>query len=340
MGDPPADELGLVWAPLTRDDLHDLSALLSAIEHLDQPSERHSLAELSESYDELDSDPEEDTILGRDAGGEPVAYGWNHPMRADMNPRRVFVSGGVHPGWRRRGIGRALLGWQLERARRWYRCSWVDGHGPLRVIGAVDQKLTDVRALYDHHGLEPIRWFADMALSFDGQPPPSHDAPPGIRIVPFSRKHLEAVRQAHNEAFADHWGSQPVDRVHWEEQLTRSASRLSWSWVALDGATSEVVGYATNSAYEQDWEAQGFSEGWTDRLGVRRGWRGRGIAKALLAASMRSFAEAGLQAAGLGVDTDSPTRALALYESMGYRSVNSVVMHARTEPYATQDRDG
>jgi mycothiol synthase len=28
---------------------------------------------------------------------------------------RVDLEGRVHPGWRGRGIGRALLGWQLER---------------------------------------------------------------------------------------------------------------------------------------------------------------------------------------------------------------------------------
>lgn len=29
---------------------------------------------------------------------------------------RAHADGGVHPRWRGRGIGRALLGWQLERA--------------------------------------------------------------------------------------------------------------------------------------------------------------------------------------------------------------------------------
>ena len=43
---------------------------------------------------------------------------------------------------------------------------------------------------------------------------------------------------------------------------------------------------------------------------------------------MRSFAEAGLDAAGLGVDTDSPTGAFRLYESMGYRATDTTVMYA------------
>ena len=324
----PNDQHGLVWRPIRRGDIDELSSLLSAIEHLDEPSERHSIDELYEQLDEADVDTDADTILGRDAGGTLVAYGWNHPLLSDVDPRRVHVTGGVHPGWRRRGIGYALFAWQLDRARRWHAETHREGLGPLRVICAVDTKLADTRALYERAGLEPVRWFADMTLRFDGTPP-DFPPPPGIRLVPLSRKLFDAVRQAHNEAFADHWGSQPIDATRWAEQLARSASRVSWSWVALEERTSDVVGYATNSAYEQDWQSQGFTEGWTDRLGVRPGWRGRGIARALLGASMRSFAEAGLDAAGLGVDTDSPTGAFRLYESMGYRATDTNVMYAR-----------
>ncbi len=327
MAHRPKDQHGLVWRPIARDDIEDLSRLLTAIEHLDQPSERHSIDELYEQLDEAEVDPERDSIIGRDTGGTLIAYGWNHPLLSDVDPRRVHVTGGVHPGWRRQGIGRALLEWQLTRAAAWHAETARPEHGPLKLICAVDTKLTDVRELYERAGLEPVRWFADMTLTFDGAPP-EFPAPPGIRLVPLSRKLFEAVRRVHNEAFADHWGSQPIDAIRWAEQLGRTASRVSWSWVALEENTSEVVGYATNSAYEQDWAAQGFTEGWTDRLGVRSGWRGRGIAKALLGASMRSFAEAGLDAAGLGVDTDSPTGAFGLYESMGYRAADTTVMYA------------
>lgn len=334
MAQRPNDQHGLVWQPIRRGDLEELSGLLTAIEHLDEPSSRHSIDELHEQYDEADTDPEHDSIIGRESGGTAVAYGWNHPILSDLDPRRVHLAGGVHPGWRRRGIGHVLLDWQLARAREWHAETARQGCGSLRVICPVEAKLADVHRLYQQAGLEAVRWFADMVLVFDG-PPPRFPPPAGIRLVPLSRKLYEPVRRAHNEAFADHWGSQPIDPTRWAEQLARSASRISWSWVALADTTSEVVGYATNAAYEQDWEAQGFSEGWTDRLGVRPGWRGRGIAKALLGASMMSFADAGVDAAGLGVDTDNPSGAFRLYESMGYRAADTTVMYVNR----TQDPD-
>ncbi len=292
MAHVPSAEHRLLWQPLARADLDQLSGLLTAIEHLDEPIERHSVEELYERFDEIDSDPEIDTILGRDAGGLPVAYGWLRRVAFDVDPRRVYVSGGVHPGWRRQGIGVSLLSWQLAAARRWYQKSWVDGQGPLRMICIAEDKLAGHRRLYTSLGLEPIRWFADLTHRFTGSLP-DPPVPDGIEILPMRTEHLEAVRMAHNEAFADHWGSQPIDAAHWIEELNRSTSRLGWSWIAVETGTGEVVGYVTNGSYEQDWPAQGYKDGWTDRLGVRPAWRRRGVARALLAASMRQLRRGG-----------------------------------------------
>lgn len=326
----PSSEHRLHWQQLARADLDHLSGLLTAIEHVDEPIERHSVEELYERFDEIDSDPEIDTILGRDAGGLPVAYGWARRVAFDVDPRRVYLSGGVHPGWRRQGIGTSLLRWQIDAARRWYQAGPVDGHGPLRVICLAEEKLAGHRRLYTARGLEAIRWFTDFTHHFTG-PLPDPPIPAGIDIVPMRDEHLEAVRVAHNEAFADHWGSQPIDAAHWFEELNRSSTRLNWSWVAVENRSGDVVGYVTNGSYEQDWAAQGFKDGWTVRLGVRPAWRRRGIARALLAASMRSYAEAGLDAAGLGVDTDNPTGAYGLYAEMGFVATNTTVLYARTE---------
>jgi mycothiol synthase len=326
----------LDWRPLSRADLVDLHGLLTAIEDADDLADRHNVDDLARSVDALDPEtalPAEaatDCLLGRDQLGQLVAYGWNHPFPDDRYPRRVHVSGGVHPEHRRRGTGHALLAWQLDAAREWYHRTRSDDVGPLQVIVYAEERSTQQRALYEDLGLRPLRWYGDMTRRLEG-PLPEHQDPPGIRIVPFNRKRFEAVRLAHNEAFAGHWGSQPIDAAGWEKQLVRPESRLSWSWVALAAETSEVVGYATNAAYEDDWDAQGFSEGWTDRLGVRPAWRGRGIARALLTASLRSFAEAGLDAAGLGVDSDNPGRAFERYEGLGYHATHTVVMHGLTE---------
>lgn len=62
---------------------------------------------------------------------------------------------------------------------------------------------------------------------------------------------------------------------------------------------------------------------------VRRPWRGRGMAKVLLTASMRAFQNCGLERAGLMVDTENPSGALRLYEGLGYRAAQRSQTWAR-----------
>ena len=53
-------------------------------------------------------------------------------------------------------------------------------------------------------------------------------------------------------------------------------------------------------------------------VAVRRPWRRRGLARALLASSLVGARAAGFTSANLGVDSDSPTGATGLYASLGF----------------------
>ncbi len=86
--------------------------------------------------------------------------------------------------------------------------------------------------------------------------------------------------------------------------------------VALAG--QEVAGYLTASAYEADWAVSGVREGWVSQLGVRRAWRGRGLARRLLAASTAAIPEDDLRSVALSVDSGNPSGALKLYTGLGF----------------------
>ena len=53
-------------------------------------------------------------------------------------------------------------------------------------------------------------------------------------------------------------------------------------------------------------------------MSVRRPWRRRGLARALVAESLRALRDAGMTSAVLGVDADNPTGALGVYEDNGF----------------------
>jgi ribosomal protein S18 acetylase RimI-like enzyme len=52
-------------------------------------------------------------------------------------------------------------------------------------------------------------------------------------------------------------------------------------------------------------------------IGVRRPWRGRGLGRALLLHTFGEFHRRGVNRISLGVDTENPTGATKLYESVG-----------------------
>jgi ribosomal protein S18 acetylase RimI-like enzyme len=63
---------------------------------------------------------------------------------------------------------------------------------------------------------------------------------------------------------------------------------------------------------------------------VRRPWRRRGLARALLVRSFAVLKKRGMAEAALGVDTNNPNGALRLYESVGFRSVKRYATYRKS----------
>ena len=123
----------------------------------------------------------------------------------------------------------------------------------------------------------------------------------GISLVQWKPDLDEAVRLAHNRAFADHWGSEPWEADNWTGYFAADPNFLpDSSYVALSG--DDVIGYAMNATYPDDFETLGYTEAWTEALGVVQEWRRRGIASALLRSSLRAFQEADYDYGALAVD--------------------------------------
>jgi mycothiol synthase len=65
-------------------------------------------------------------------------------------------------------------------------------------------------------------------------------------------------------------------------------------------------------------------------VGVRRAWRKRGLAQALLRQCFAEYQRRGYQRVELGVDSDSPTNAVALYERAGMHVHQRVLYYRKT----------
>jgi ribosomal protein S18 acetylase RimI-like enzyme len=242
--------------------------------------------------------------------------------------RRVFLWGVTHPHRRGCGIGSAIMGWGVARAEEILAAQPDDL--PRLVETFVDVRLAGALALHERAGFQPVRWYFTMRRDL-GDPLPSMADLGRLVIRPFEAGWGEPVRLAHNEAFADHWGSEPQTPEVWQRDFVGDPHfRGDLSFVAFDG--DEIAGYTVNYVAEADWATTGIREGWVGQLGVRRPWRKRGLATALLLRSMRAFAEAGLDAATLSVDTANPTGAVGIYERLGFRPIRRTVRLQRPYP--------
>lgn len=322
------DDVGLNWRPLTPGDVPAWLTLRLAIESHDKTPEHTAEHELVTHFQGSWRDPEHDSIGGFDNTGKMRAYAWVEYRETDSGTLQPSLLGGVHPDDRGRSMGRVLLAWAEARARQLLAATSSTLPARLRVWLWDTQE--DVKAIASHAGFSPIRWYTDMHRDLSEQLP-DVELTDGVALVPYTADRDEDVRITHNESFVlDHWGSNPIKAEAWLVDISGAQDfRPYWSHVAVDTSTQQIVGYALSSVYKQDWPVQGFRDAWTNVIGVRREYRRRGIAAALLTASMRSFADAGMEYASLGVDTDNPTGAFGLYQNLGYATAESSLLYTK-----------
>ena len=331
---------GLTWRPAVPGDAPAVLELQNAILSADGAPYRYSLDEVVESLDSPNLDAAADTLLGLDGDGVPRAYAAVGLPAGDTTLVRAYVEGGVHPDRRGDGIGRELLAWQVGRARQRLAASGKDV--PARIMGFVEDDAPDrVHGLFAHAGFAVMRYYhvLERDLRPGSAPIPDAALEGSLRVVPFGPELDEPTRLAHNDAFRDHWGSQPQSAEQWRHG--RSLLAPEWSFAVVDDAPDVdalldspdtdpetaaalragepfVVGYQMAARYEEDFPVRGYTFGFTDILGSRRAYRGRGVGVAALAAGMRAFAADGMEFACLDVDTANPSGAHGLYASLGY----------------------
>jgi mycothiol synthase len=262
----------------------------------------------------VNSDPARDMLLA-EVDGVVVAYARVFWTELVEGGRSYENFGFVHPAWRRRGIGSALHRRNEARLRE-IAAEHGDVGGPKWLAsGSVEVDRGNV-ALLTGDGYEPARYFFDMvAPSLDGIT--NAPMPGGLELRPVRRDQYRTIWLASAEAFRDHWGEQEWAEEDWVrfEADPDNADPSLWR-VAWDG--DEVAGAVMTTVPERENERHGRRRVYVAAVSVRRPYRRRGLARGLLAGSLVAARHAGFTSASLGVDTDSPTGATALYRSLGF----------------------
>jgi mycothiol synthase len=213
--------------------------------------------------------------------------------------------GDVHPDHRGRGLGSVLM--DRAEARAAHRLA---GGGLLHF--AIADRDEEAAAFIRSRGFERARSYRHMQIDLDGSPI-EVEAPTGIEIRPIDpERDLTSVHAIFVDAFRDDWGYREIAFEEWSSNEVETPSFDPGFWFIAEDE-GEPVAAISGLIWGQI--------GWVGELGVRKPWRGRGIAAALLRRSFATFDRRGLSRVRLNVDAENPTGAVALYERVGMRKV-------------------
>jgi ribosomal protein S18 acetylase RimI-like enzyme len=315
---------GLTTRPLTPDDVDAVAGLLQAAEKVDDTGENFEADDLTEWWvnELVDLDRDGLAVCGEDGG--IVAYGTALAPPTFRDAFAVYLEGRVHPEHRRRGIGGAVLDWQLGRGADIH----AERHpeAPARLSVGVFETMPGLAALVERAGLRAERWYRLMERPLTDLPPVD-----ALDLVPFNWDRDDEVRRAHNAAFTRHHGSSERDPASWQVMFTgQRAFRPELSRLVL--VDDAVAAYALVYVYDSDTRATGIADAHFGQIGTLPEHRGRGLATAAIAASLRAAADAGCGRASLQVDSENVTGALRLYEGLGFSVRRTSVSWARNLP--------
>ncbi len=261
--------------------------------------------------------------------GVPVGYVITRWWDETGGPRIYRHMCKVVPEWRNHGIGSAMLDWAqrhlAERAAahdtervRVYRTDVDDASGGAALLeaagyGAIQHGATLVRPNLDD--------IPDAVL------------PDGLEIRPVEDRHLRTIYEADIEAFRDHWGfSEPTEK-DWRAFLEfpyrdQTLWKVAWDGDAVAGQVRSFINDVENLENDR-------KRGWTEFISTGREWRGRGVAKALICASLHELEARGMEEAALGVHVENPHGAYRLYQSLGFEVVSFGTTYEKPLPDET-----
>lgn len=306
-----------IWRPLRPEDVPAWTELTNLLARVDRTEEFYDAEDLAEELTEHGFTAELDS-WGLWEGEQLVGYGQlrcrpRHDGRAMAN-----LTGGIHPDFRRRGLGTELMD-RMEARALHLAAEQVPGAGVSWVAsGGVEG--SSVQPMLERRGYAVVRYYNEMKRMVGGAPVevPEVDA----LLVSPTEAHREATRLAHNEAFRDHWGSGPQSPEVWDDTWTARSNRMEISTVALD-PEGRVLAYVLAGTWVPE-------EAYISKVGTVPAARGRGLAHAAL---LRTVSLAGgFDYVALDVDSASPTGATRLYERAGFSLAKVTSLYHRDAP--------
>jgi ribosomal protein S18 acetylase RimI-like enzyme len=302
--------------------------IINSAKGTDQIDRSDTLEDIARNYEHLNNcDPYRDMLFA-EVDGKPAAYGrveWNIDLEGRWMGFHLAFS---NPHYRRMGIGGAMLRYfeeHLEKiAGRHLAEGVIEAETPRYLECFNADTEVSKKMLFKKAGYSAVRYSYSMVRPLS-KPVDVSPMPEGLEIRKVQPGQYRKVWEADQEAFRDHWGyieGTDKDYQRWLKDPLNDPDlwRVAWD-------EDQVVGMVLNFLNEEENKEYNRQRGWTENISVRKDWRRRGLARALLTRSLQMFKNMGMDHAALGVDTQNPNGALQLYESVGFQVEKSYTVY-------------
>ena len=253
-------------------------------------------------------DPERHCFIVEDAG-DAVGYSL---VSYEPPIARAVAGGGVLPGHRGKGIGRALMRRVVEHAE-------TLGVDVLHVEAGVTH--SDANHLLASHGMEVVKSLWKMR--WEGEDMPDVSLPAGFAVRSLvAGEDEQTLTDLQNVSFGENWGFSPntVEQIRVRVEHN-SGGPESVIFITDDGTPAA---YNWTMFFADDREPSGVIA----MTGVHPEYRGRGIGRAVVTAGIAHLVERGANFVDLEVESEN-TPARELYLKLGFRKVGSSVWYEK-----------
>lgn len=275
-----------------------------------------TLEELEEELKHpVNSNPTTDCIIAEHAG-ESVGHtmlSWQD----DYEGRRMyFVYAFLEPRLHGTGLRDQLLQKCEERIREMSKEHPANMEKHFETYSNIEDN--DWKRTLELAGFVPYLHMYEM-LRKDFDDIPDLPLPKGVEVRPVRPEHYKKIWDAMKEAFRDErsfsefrYGDEAFEKSLKTHYFSPHLWQIAWAGDEVVGGVHNYINVEENKALGRNW-------GHPERIFVARAWRKKGIARALITRSLRVLEEQGVEQASMDVDTENPSGALGIYESLGFK---------------------
>jgi mycothiol synthase len=273
----------------------------------------------------MNCDPASDLIMA-EITGELVGYvrGWWQQESPSMH---IYHHIGVLlPTWRRKGIGRVMLKWIESRLKDISAKHPRESNKVFQVSLSQFQKGAAI--LLECAGYHPARIFLEMVNS-NLDDIPDYPLPDGLEIRPVTPDQYRTIWDSAHDSGQEEWGEVEPTEEAYQEWLNDALFQPKFWQIAWDKETGKTVGHVLTYIHHEENKQFDRTRGYTEGVGVARGWRRRGLASALISLSLQVQKAAGMTESALVADSDSTSGVTGLYERCGFKIVKQDTVYRK-----------